>query len=627
MVKELREACAEAPTSKVPAATKVLEFCKTPLLKVAKNKVPSVKDVRCVVARSSSDASRESAKPVNETPDDPCYLVGGVKTLGLPIGSIAALQSTFLIAATDVLLGRAQEALKQDIMDVFVHRVCELRMDAGPPKGRVVVGVDSLLKEACLSIKAFAEPDPAKRYASPLPGLTAIRSSFRADLLAVPEHIQTIAGRIRVSLDTVQIGPAQRHDAYARTVLALTAIQTARGFAAGRSPGSVLRAAADSLGGPWANGDAETNVANAPEVLALTSLVGVASTMDGAWPEGTHGALTPAEITARAELVIRATLVSCADAKMTTWPDVLRTWIRDDDCGATKLDSLLAPVNKLVQAFGEMPALKEFRNASGSERRAMVGQQVQLLMPVLAEVVAKRVTDPNLKAALPTVASLASHLAGEDYAAVVLDVVRADSLFFATTGHVIPPPVAAALSFASDVALASDADAMRLAIEQAIAPPNRYLAKRDSSKYRHKVWLNSYIGGVATLEDVRGKVSAWQPAAGVALPIGVEVATHPNVSVLLQLLDLGQVLNYRLRTDTNAVKGDPPDLTFQTVFSPGLFLALRPGKVFMRRPYAMLLGASYSPKLREVRLGSGEFRRSDALRVSFGLAVDVPILP
>jgi hypothetical protein len=622
MVAELREAC--RITKGAPEATNagiVQSFCRTPLYRLTADDVPPVIAFRCAILRPAEVAPEDSIA-------DPCFAARQASLHSIvPVGGVAAFESRFLGAATDVLFARAQEALKQDVMELFVKRFC------GATQGTATgtqFSVDSLLKESCSSLRAFAEPDPAKRYASPVPGLVAIRASFRKDLLAVPDRVEWMAGRIRVDLASRPGNPTVRDVPYARAVLASSGIHLARALAASQPGGAVLRGLADSLGRAWVGGPGATwdHVAAAPELLTLTVVTGLASTMDGGWAEGSTGSsLTTSEILRRGDDAIRAATVSVSDSMTLGWPAVLRRWqprVRIDT-----LERLPAfrQASKIVQALAGLPTVDELRGATAAERRQLVEQQASALVPLLVDYIAPHLPDPRHREALLQVAPLATHLAGEDYAALVQDVIRCDSLMFGD-GRLLTPRVARTLNIASSVALAQDGDAMRLAMESAIAPPDRYLAKRVPRDGRNVAWLNAYVGGTVGYErlaarDVRDREAF---AGGLALPVGIELTASPGAAFMLQLLDLGQVLNYRFG-DTASVKRDPPGLKFTTVFSPGVLLVLRPFPFTKRRPYAFLFGASYSPALRERALGSDRFAPSDAIRLSASFGVDVPILP
>jgi hypothetical protein len=279
------------------------------------------------------------------------------------------------------------------------------------------------------------------------------------------------------------------------------------------------------------------------------------------------------------------------------------------------------------------------KHAAAGERGHLIARAATIVLPLLAEAADSLQPQDQLAVkAFERVSLLAAHLADQDYAAAILDLAQSDTLLWGGSNRIVPPQLTRTLSLAADLALAQDVDAMRSAIENSLTPADRYLAKRIDGPARRVFFVNAYVGAVAGLEKTRGDPSnTYARAVGAALPVGVEVNFSRRVGVFAQVFDLGQVLNYRLGDTTTRAAGDttvhvftqsaPPGLTVQTVFSPGGLLVLRPWGFFLQRPYALIAGVSYSPQLRERRIGSADFSRAGATRFSIGLVVDVPIAP
>lgn len=627
MVAEFLKGCdlASRAVLSMPADA-VAKFCRLKLYNLDNvADIPSIQDFRCVLLRPLRGA---------RDPKDVCFSNSVNLYSNNPLAGMTSFQSVFLGAATDVLFARAQDAVKQDVLELVGKRFCQ----AGTSVGTSAISVDSLLKESCASLRKFAEPSVEKRYSSPLPSLVGIRASFRKDLLAAPERVELTVSRIRTSLATNKVDTTKRDTQYVSSVYALVAMRVARGLAAQQGAWTVLRSVADSMGLEWVNPDitkaASDNVWQADDLRAFTVAVGIASTLDGAWKgAGETRSLTPSDVVGRSEDIIRTTLVSYNDIKAEGWPAVLRNGKGAWDGLEPKMFATLGAlenVGRYVQAFAALPGLEEFRQADAATRRELIEQQASVILPLLIDLVPSKSVDARTRALVAQLAPLSVHLAREDYAAIVTDLIpiAADSILWSKVGVLLPPKAQKALQVASAVALAQDGDAVRAALESAIAPPDRYLAKRVAKEQRRSLWINSYVGLTTGREWLLNgrNFEEGKFAAGIALPIGIEINGGRDGGLLLQLLDLGQVLNYRLG-DTATVRRDPPDLKFQTVFSPGVVVVWRPFAFMHRRPYAFLLGASYSPFMRERKIGAATFAQADAFRLSFSLGVDVPVLP
>ncbi|HJT73092.1 MAG TPA: hypothetical protein VJ720_03715 [Chitinophaga sp.] len=108
------------------------------------------------------------------------------------------------------------------------------------------------------------------------------------------------------------------------------------------------------------------------------------------------------------------------------------------------------------------------------------------------------------------------------------------------------------------------------------------------------------------------------------LPIGLDfnqgISNKMCVSLFLQVLDLGAVLNYRLNADGDEQTN--PEVSFKQILSPG-------GSVMMHFPHSPFVagfGVNYTPDLRKIEETNGVSYTTNALRYGFFVGVDVTML-
>lgn len=189
-----------------------------------------------------------------------------------------------------------------------------------------------------------------------------------------------------------------------------------------------------------------------------------------------------------------------------------------------------------------------------------------------------------------------------------------------------------------EISDAESAEAVSAALEDYAEPLGAY-----RTKYRQtRVALNGIVGGFVGLERVstRGVNGNSFALAGFA-PVGIHVTTPIGTNgedndfhfgLLFSVIDLGAITTYRFDSelsgdldpaadaDAEPKADQAPTVGLEQVVSPGAFLTFGLGG----GPIVLGLGASVSPKLREVNDGGATISAS-ALRFGLTVGIDVPI--
>lgn len=189
-------------------------------------------------------------------------------------------------------------------------------------------------------------------------------------------------------------------------------------------------------------------------------------------------------------------------------------------------------------------------------------------------------------------------------------------------------------SLAVDLAQAPDQRSANEALRRYVGQGRTYRAKRLGDD-RGFVTVNAYLGAAGGWEREK-EADDWTGQAAVYLPVGVELGRRferrptllpwtQSLSAFVQVLDLGAVAAFRLRSDEE----DTPDPELSQVFSPGVFLVT---SVF-KTPFSVGAGFSVAPRARlsaEQTSPDGSLpprERRDAVRFSIIAAADVPLFP
>jgi hypothetical protein len=207
----------------------------------------------------------------------------------------------------------------------------------------------------------------------------------------------------------------------------------------------------------------------------------------------------------------------------------------------------------------------------------------------------------------------------------------------------IPPAFRRFAALAASLASAQSSEDMRAAFESAASPVGSFREKRGADG-RVKLAVNSYVGvscGFEILAPSPGlpdSLRGGTPAAGFFAPLGLEISTNfasefpSSAGLFFSVLDFGALGQARLedRVEGDLVVAQEPQLGFEQIFSPGLFVTLG---VTRDAPFSLGVGAQLTPKLRaleRVLAEDGQTTRvpvteAPALRVHAFFALDLVI--
>lgn len=197
----------------------------------------------------------------------------------------------------------------------------------------------------------------------------------------------------------------------------------------------------------------------------------------------------------------------------------------------------------------------------------------------------------------------------------------------------ISPDAIRLVGVAAQLAEAKDQAAMTTALDNFVAPPNRFLRKRDARSGSYFM-INSYLGVGAAGERAcvgLAQCSGSALSTGVSLPIGLEVGTGTghrpvtSIGMLFQMLDLGAVASWRVADigpQTTDVQAEP-QIGLSQLISPGAYLVLGIGAT----PFTIGLGGSIAPKLRTLASSVSPGDRAAVRFPALFLAMDIPLFP
>ena len=178
------------------------------------------------------------------------------------------------------------------------------------------------------------------------------------------------------------------------------------------------------------------------------------------------------------------------------------------------------------------------------------------------------------------------------------------------------------LSFLTDVITAKEAVDVQQVIERYALPAQSYRTKRTTL---HSISINAYPGvyfGSEKLSTANQKGLA----GGITAPIGLSAdwgrlgkKENQSFALFFPVIDIGAAFSYRWGKDADA-KGFPSKITWQQVFSPGLYAYWG----LPRAPIAIGAGFQWSPELRKITENGAVFNDS-ALRIGVNMAVDIPV--
>lgn len=146
------------------------------------------------------------------------------------------------------------------------------------------------------------------------------------------------------------------------------------------------------------------------------------------------------------------------------------------------------------------------------------------------------------------------------------------------------------IAAAGEVSTATTAGDVEKALSKYSLPVASYRIKRTEPTS----WMiNAYTGagGTVFVNEDSSRVKAVLSA-----PIGVEYSRkikHMSLSIFGSLLDVGNIINYRINEDRAANVEDDRSFKIENIVSPGLFIALGVSKRF---PFSILAGYQFNPQ-------------------------------
>jgi hypothetical protein len=200
-------------------------------------------------------------------------------------------------------------------------------------------------------------------------------------------------------------------------------------------------------------------------------------------------------------------------------------------------------------------------------------------------------------------------------------------------------------SFMINILDAKGPDDVENALDELI-PDGQYQLKNTK---RLSVSISAYPGGIGCYERIKKyrtdtaglptvnqqKVSKWSPSVGFYLPIGIDFnlgckkqkdkcgkkkTNYSSTNILLQVADLGAVLNYRITADDSTVSANP-NITLKQILAPGISVM----RHLNNSPVVYGMSLNYTPDLRTINQ-SGNIYQSSSLRAGVFIAVDVTFI-
>ena len=221
-----------------------------------------------------------------------------------------------------------------------------------------------------------------------------------------------------------------------------------------------------------------------------------------------------------------------------------------------------------------------------------------------------------------------------DYATTFTRVATSTSLMASHgLGKALPDGLGKYGPFLAEVATAKTPDDVERALDAAAAPVGGGLAKRGSG--RRTIALTAYLGWQLGSEytPVSNGNTVSGTQTGVFAPVGVDVTwgvcKKLSLGLMFSAIDLGALASWRTSdpvpaggaiADGSKVETSP-EIGFREVLSPGLY-----GVLGIDR-FALGVGASMSPQLREITKDGMLVEHDSALRVGVFVAIDVTLFP
>lgn len=175
----------------------------------------------------------------------------------------------------------------------------------------------------------------------------------------------------------------------------------------------------------------------------------------------------------------------------------------------------------------------------------------------------------------------------------------------------------------STVANAQSSDEVKQALEASVLPVGSYSVKRRTN---WSMGINSYVGA---FWNYTGSANSMQPY-GLSAPIGFTISkgfsksgNAGGLSVNLQILDVGALVNYYLLKGDTASLPNDFNVKLSNIFAPGFNVCYNIPKT----PLSLAWGGQYIPTLYKYQQinGQNELVPTNAFRMQVSLLVDIPL--
>jgi|GEM_PF-844033 len=291
---------------------------------------------------------------------------------------------------------------------------------------------------------------------------------------------------------------------------------------------------------------------------------------------------------------------------------------KDELDKALKIQKLLLFVNKLEDAYTFVKN-KNFKLATFEDQLAyvrMINESIYQINSILSTITDLKLNEKIIK--IPgSYLAIAEALAKKEYSnAMVLTLNEFSSYMDEESSR------NELLMVAAEIAADKDGTKIKSILRSYVEPIGTSALKRISP---FNISLNSYAGINLGFENVRDPNAADSWYGGVAAPVGIAFSFWPSntgsLSLFLEVLDLGSLVNVRFQNDNTSYD----DLRLEQFLSPGAGIFYN----FKNTPITIGGRYNYISNLRKVTYNNGISdvveTGQDVSRLSFSILIDIPL--
>lgn len=278
-------------------------------------------------------------------------------------------------------------------------------------------------------------------------------------------------------------------------------------------------------------------------------------------------------------------------------------------------------------------------NVETLKQDLLAGRLEPILYKKVFELAREALPEDDFKAKVNTIVDTAQEIEGDKNTLKTLIAQQAEYV-------IATPQEYKLLSFAATLVTAESPEDVQNALAAFVNPPGIFEAKRQGGR-RFQLMVNAYLGGAYGKEKLlsnevdrlTGKSLGLMAPVGLELRLRTDFRVIPTISFLGTLLDVGNFASLRIDEESPDQMTVPPDTSpqntmptqtteslpeigFDQVFSPGLFIVLGISKSL---PISLGVGLHQIPKLRNVQVNPTNTQESGVSRFSVFFGVDVPL--